>query len=126
MRRRQKEGQGKEGSKAKKEDQWGDLLEEDGRVKGLPKNQFGDEELGGHEELLEQGDKDFEGFEGEEGGYSDIDAMFEKKLKNNEIQETFEDAFDDIVVTNGSNEIFKSSITDNLYREGTIGTDGKC
>ena len=38
----------------------------------------------------------------DEERYSDVDAMFEKKLKNNEIQETFEDAFDDLITNDNS------------------------
>jgi len=105
---RRKQQGGKEDSKPKKEAQWDELLEGDGTVKGLPKNQFGELEgdLDQHEEL-EKGDKDFGDLEDDDGEkYSDVDAMFERKMKNNEIVETFDDAFDDLVVNKQSKFFF--------------------
>lgn len=87
-------------SKPKKGEVLEETLEDEGNMRSLQggKGQQGLEE--DHEEELggPQGDGE-EGFEGE---YSNIDEMFAKKLKNNEIPETYEDVFDDLVTTENS------------------------
>ena len=99
MRDRLRKDQNKEGVKIKKEeDELDGLLEDENDVKKL-KNQSRYQAL---EEELEAPDTNQEGNKNfdeelEVDGYSNIDEMFEKKLKNNEIPETYEDAFEELL-----------------------------
>lgn len=90
-------------SKPKKGEALEETLEDESNMRGFGggKGQKGleadhEEELGG----LEGDNKDLE--EGFEGEYSNIDEMFARKLKNNEVPETYEDAFDDLATTENS------------------------
>jgi len=98
-----------EGKEKRREEEYGDLLEDEEAIKALAGNKYLEdlegEELGGRddEELGGKGEKDLD-YDDEEEKYSDIDAMFEKKLKNNEIVETYEDAFDDLIQQDGKKQ----------------------
>ena len=94
-------------SKPKKGEALEETLEDESNLRSLEsgKGQKGLEP--DHEELEGLGG-DNKGLEEEfEGEYSNIDEMFARKLKNNEVPETYEDAFDDLVTTENSSTFIR-------------------
>lgn len=92
------QGPGQEGKGRRNEEEW-DTLEDENAGQALESEKRGPQ--GGFERRNDDEDLEKEGlyYEDEEGAgkYSDVDAMFEQKLKNNEYVENYVDVFDELL-----------------------------